>query len=282
MFTGIFFMLLKKNCPLLVFILIGTISTNCFGDLDKIAFLICAQNINEIRGEASGTSDNTLYPEHNIVKKHVRSFLEFDVFNREIQFLLKLKNFDHAPKLLYVDYESNTMYMEYAGEKLTKNNIPANWRSQLKEIIDGLKKRGVQHNDIKNNEVRVKDGKIMLIDYGWASEYGAPLPSNWPIFLGTDCRAPWGFDDRYSLTRIVLTTLNDDKKPEQDTVILEMKTIFTLNASLSFFDENNTFGQFLHRSEHIKLLPAHTQKSANRIKSKKTSHASTFTQKLSR
>ena len=113
-----------------------------------------------------------------MVRKQVKLYLQYDVFNREVETLMALNNFSHVPKILAVDFDNKTFYMEYGGEPLTE--FFTSWPRQIKNIIDGLRKRGIQHNDIKNAELLVKNGKIMLIDYGWASEYGKPIDPSWP------------------------------------------------------------------------------------------------------
>ena len=130
--------------------------------------------------------------------------------------MLRLRDFKHVPKLLYVDYDTHTFYMEYGGNKLTSSNIPSDWKDQIVEIITGLRERGINHNDIKDAELLVKDdGSIMLIDYGWASpvkgKIGDPICST-PIKLnsklvngiGGGFRAPGHPDDRYSIIKAVL------------------------------------------------------------------------------
>jgi len=219
-------MVTRRSTSFIIFLII-VISTHIFCDFDKVSFLVCTKDHhNDTYGRASATSDVLLYPRNNIAKKQVKSCLEFDVFNREIQILSKLRDFNHTPKILYTDYENHTIYMEYAGKQLTKDNIPSNWKIQIKEIIDGLKKRGVQHNDIKNAELLVKNGTIMLVDYGWTSEYEKKIPANWPCRLGEDCKAPWGLDDRYAITRAILVALGNGKEPEQNAIIKEMTTMF--------------------------------------------------------
>jgi hypothetical protein len=186
---------------------------------EKLKPLICTDELPGIKGQASATSDVSIYKDINVVRKHVKAYLKFDVFDREVAMLMKLRDFDHVPKILAVDFVGMDIYMEYGGEQINANNIPANWQTQVKEIIDGFKNRGIQHNDIKNAEVLVKDNKIMIIDYGWASAYGQPIDSSWPAGLGSDYKSPKGFDDRYSIVKAILTAQkNGREKPTNEEI----------------------------------------------------------------
>jgi hypothetical protein len=198
----------------ITFIILLANHVSC-SDFESVKPIICLDLKSNIKGQKSATSDVTIYKEYNLVKKHVREYLNYGVFEREIATLLKLKDFDHVPKLVAVDVNNHDIYMEYAGEPVKKETIPVNWREQVKEIIDGLRKRGIQHNDIKNAEILMKDGKIMIIDYGWASTYGQAVDPSWPRGLGSSYKSPAGFDDRYSLIKVLLAA---QRFPEEPTV----------------------------------------------------------------
>ena len=58
--------------------------------------------------------------------------------------------------------------MEYAGEYLTKQNMPKNYEEQIKNIIVVLNQYRCSHNDIKPSELLILDGRIKLIDFGLA------------------------------------------------------------------------------------------------------------------
>ncbi len=222
---------MRKNyfCVKFIFLFTFITTLNKGTAFERIKFLICADNARGIPGEKSATSDVSVYENKNVVRKQVKDYLQYDVFNREVETLMALNNFSHVPKILAVDFDNKTFYMEYGGEPLTKKNLPADWPRQIKNIIDGLRKRGIQHNDIKNAELLVKNGKIMLIDYGWASEYGKPIDPSWPSGLGGRYKAPWGFDDRYSIIFAVMTAQADGKNPTKREVEEKIKQIFGNN-----------------------------------------------------
>lgn len=98
-------------------------------------------------------------PEH---QKH-------DLIKREIRMLGILNSADYkwAPRLIHADDRS--IVTEYCGEPVNYKNIPSDYIDQTKKIIEDMKKLHIKHNDIKAAEILVKDGKIYLCDFGWAS-----------------------------------------------------------------------------------------------------------------
>ena len=95
--------------------------------------------------------------------------LSFDILKREIHVLkiLKNNNINWCPILL--DYNDKLFITNYCGERVNERNIPNNYKEQALKILDDLKKLNIKHNDIKHEEILVKDEKIYLIDFGWAS-----------------------------------------------------------------------------------------------------------------
>ena len=60
--------------------------------------------------------------------------------------------------------------MSYCGVPLNNDNIPDNWKDQIIEIIDLLKKFNVSNNDMWKNNFLVSNNIIYLIDFGWATK----------------------------------------------------------------------------------------------------------------
>lgn len=127
---------------------------------------------------------------------------DFDLVNREIYWLSKFHHWDHTP--IGIDYSEKIILMEYVGEPISPINFPREYKNQCEEILTGLKKYNCSHNDIRPDNVLVKDGKIYLIDFQWATEIGKPIPKHWPEKIGSKFRKGiHNFDDRYSLYKTI-------------------------------------------------------------------------------
>ena len=59
--------------------------------------------------------------------------------------------------------------MNYCGKSLNKDNIPNDWKCQIKQIVKTLKKCNIFNNDVWMPNLLIKDDIIHLIDFGWAS-----------------------------------------------------------------------------------------------------------------
>jgi len=131
-------------------------------------------------------------------------------YDRELHWLAVLKDFDRAPNLVSnKDRDLMEFVMEYMGEPLTKDNVPSDWREQVQYILQRLKEYGCTHNDIKPADLLVLDGKINLIDFGWALDMGDEVPKSWPHCLGEEFRiGVHDFDDEYSLIKSIVSVVN--------------------------------------------------------------------------
>ena len=75
--------------------------------------------------------------------------------------------------------------MTYVGSPVTKATLPGDYDSQLRKIIFDMESVGVRHNDIiypcsarpGKHEVMVQNGRLSLIDFGWATIDGQ-VPCN--------------------------------------------------------------------------------------------------------
>jgi len=151
--------------------------------------------MHQIKNTYSGTI--TVIPEED---KVIKFFCRPKLYARERDWLYKLEEFDRVPKIISIKPMEITM--EYCGEQVSEENLPKDWREQAKEILDGLKKYGCSHNDIKPSELMVKDGKVYLIDFGWATTIGEEIPDNFPTALGADYRkSTEEINDEYSLMK---------------------------------------------------------------------------------
>ena len=117
----------------------------------------------------SMTSEIYMDKDKKRVKKKLIKHKEYDLIKREayVLGLLNSKNFNWAPKLLH--HDDDIIITEYCGEPVNINNVPSDHEAQIKKILRDLHGEKIKHNDIKPSEILVKDGKIHLCDFGWAS-----------------------------------------------------------------------------------------------------------------
>ena len=104
------------------------------------------------------------------VFKHVTSYFEYNVFEREIFLLeyLKNKNCDFVPEVIKYDITNKIIMMRYCGRTLTK--LTPDIVVQMKNIESTLKRHNVKHNDIKiYSELLLLNDKLYLCDFGWGS-----------------------------------------------------------------------------------------------------------------
>lgn len=122
----------------------------------------------------SSTSSVEINYEKNVIKKKIKNYKNYNVYEREIYFLkyLNEKGFNWCPQLIDTNDFNQTITMTWVGERINKTNAPIDWEEQLQSILNDLGKQNIKHNDIKGDEVLVLNGNIMLIDFGWASING--------------------------------------------------------------------------------------------------------------
>lgn len=148
---------------------------------------------------------------YKIVKKYfLKKYLnEFpNIMNREVYWLKKMKTFDRTPNLISYDHDESVVVMSYMGERLSKENIPNDYKQQMYYILNEFKKYGCNHNDIKPRELLVCDKKINIVDFGWSTKIGEPIPEHWPNSLGASYRQPDNkLDDEYSFRESIKSIL---------------------------------------------------------------------------
>ena len=141
------------------------------------------------------------------VTKEVILYNKYNVINNEIKWLEKLHNVDFTPN--YFSRSDNIITLTYAGENINKNNVPENWEKQIDNISKLLKEENCSHNDIKPSDILILKGKIMLIDFQWATNINEPIPKHWPKYIGRNYKTTNGtYNDAISLKKSILSIIN--------------------------------------------------------------------------
>jgi hypothetical protein len=139
------------------------------------------------------------------VKAYKRTYEHLHDFEREVYWLETLNGCAWFPELRSFSTHDRELTLGYAGVNVTPDTIPRDWRDQADTILHALELFNCQHNDLRPENLLVKDGKLTLIDFQWASPRGMPPPKEWPARLGGIYRAyglaTWIFSDRVSMFR---------------------------------------------------------------------------------
>ena len=158
----------------------------------------------------STTSIITIDYKNKIVEKETIRFLEYNIIENEVKWLTQLNDFNHTPKL--ISYNNNKLVLSYAGEPLNQNNIPEDWQNQIEIILTKLNDINCSHNDIKPTDILILNGKIMLIDFQWATDINDSIPINWPNCIGGIYKSKKKYDDSYSIYKSIEFIANPRKK----------------------------------------------------------------------
>jgi len=138
----------------------------------------------------------------------VRKQTTFELAERE-HALLSLLSSDHFPKPIatWRDGVASVCEMERVEghplsdlERFVAETSPEGARAFLLECIEilaELSALGITHRDIRADNILVRDGRPVLIDFGWA--VSAQHPYVTPAGLGDAGRAPEGFCDAYAM-----------------------------------------------------------------------------------
>ncbi len=146
------------------------------------------------RGATSVVSGNSEY----VDKKQYR-YKSYDLNANEAR-ILKLLDSKYFPKLL--KEEEGSIRIEHCGSPLSAENLPKDWRDQLHNILDELDRYKVVHRDVRLENLMIKDNQIKLLDFGWARLSDEPDGKH-PDLLGFPNQCPLGFNDRYSMNRVI-------------------------------------------------------------------------------
>lgn len=146
------------------------------------------------KGATSVVSKN----DGGVVKKQT-GFMAYGLIENERRILSNVDNI-HFPKV--INSGDDEITIEDCGEQLSLENLPNDWKSQLVQIIFELKENGIQHRDIKPDNLMVKNGIIKLIDFGWARLFKDPKDSP-PSCLGFPYRPSDSYDDNFSMRKVI-------------------------------------------------------------------------------
>lgn len=147
-------------------------------------------------------SGKIVVEESKVTKTFKQSTIAEGLMEREVLWLKRLENFDRTPTI--IDIGDDFIVMTYVGERITKQTIPEDWEEQIVYIYETFQKNNCSHNDIKPEEILVKNGKIHIVDFGWSTEIGAPIPQEWPSEIGEQfALGKKNFNDLHSLKKSI-------------------------------------------------------------------------------
>lgn len=129
-----------------------------------------------------------------------------DTYENEKYWLEKLKKSPYFPKILVSEDDKRMLIVTDCGEHLNMHNIPDDLLTQRDNILNELQKYNCRHNDIKPSEIVIKDGKLNIIDFGWAYDYDKSNPDNWPDALGAQYKSV-PHDDHISFNKSLIHIL---------------------------------------------------------------------------
>lgn len=163
----------------------------------------------EVHFDQQSSSTVRIDLNHSEVHKKLGRFSEHGIEAREIHWLAAMAPSGLVPRLL--GHTPGLLRMNYVGEPTRHYNLPKNWRDQAERILAALEAAGCCHNDIKCDNLMVRDGKLTLVDFGWATTKGAPIPSHWPQGIGRQHRLGiHRFDDRHAIHAALASAERDE------------------------------------------------------------------------
>lgn len=133
-----------------------------------------------------------------VVKKQV-GWTGYNLQDNEYRILSNISS-KHFPRVL--GKTDVGIEIEDCGEPLRIINLPEDWKQQLVEILKDLRKFEVEHRDVKPDNLMIKNGVIRLIDFGWA-RLKSDQKDNPPSCLGFPYKPSWGWDDNFSIKKII-------------------------------------------------------------------------------
>ncbi len=120
---------------------------------------------------------------------------------KEAAFLDRMKWSGRVPNVLKVEKNFLTISRIHGRPLPASDMNVSQVLSHFEQIADALEHQGVSHNDIRPSNLIESNGRIHLIDFGWATEIGEPVPASVnPLFGGgTDRDALAKIADAYEM-----------------------------------------------------------------------------------
>ena len=135
--------------------------------LEELRSKPCRRTLKSLDNHSSGVY---LLPKGIVRKQLPKNPQGFVLWRNEINALKRVQGNPHFPILLAVDPTFQTIYMNYCGKTLEElPPMPPRWRQQIKQLKSALFKYQLNPNDILPRNVCVRNGRIVLIDFGLAN-----------------------------------------------------------------------------------------------------------------
>lgn len=165
-----------------------------------MTMVVHSQPSSVLQNDRSSLTIRSVYKQ---VKSDYMTIYTMDCYSNEVKWLRLLQSTNIVPQLLYANDAARVLVTEYVGEPIQAATLPSNWQAQRDRILATLQDHNCRHNDIKPKEILVQNGRLRLVDFGWASEMNQPNPAHYPDTLGNAWKCPTGYNDRYSFDRAV-------------------------------------------------------------------------------
>ena len=197
----------------------------------------------------------TKYVQPRVIEKY-----KFNTYLNEKKWLTILKDTDIIAKPIYFDDKNKMIITEYAGEKINKFNIPNDYKQQINNILNILEANNCRHNDIKPEELLVLNGKIRIIDFGWAYELNQDNPDYWPKSLGGKFKCDRNLKeinyDKCTIDKCLNYILNDNNYLSQTSFIYDKNNKLMVDKIFKFenYKEIEKFLLENYKNENSKII----------------------------